>query len=137
MKFDEGDEVKALVTDEASRIFEGETYVVEFAYDDDDVPGLAEALYSLAHVSGSAGMEALESQLERTRTRAEMDARKLPTYEQIIQAFPISWGYHSGFDVTESDASPSSNEIEFYGRTEEGLPFGFRVEVVDIWHTDF
>lgn len=132
-KFYEGDEVKALVTDQDSGIREGQTYRVEFAYD--DVPDLDEPLYSLSGPNGSAGQEALESQLVRTRTAAELRARKLPTPRQIVEAVPLGW-YTEAFDLNESDIGGESDAIELYGRTAEGLPFGFRMRVEWIRETD-
>lgn len=129
LKFKEGDEVEALVTDRDSRIYAGEKYIVEFAYD--DVPEFGEPFYSLKNA------EALESQLKLSRTWREMLARKLPTPLDIIKAVPISgWGWNSGLGIDESDIRGETDTVELYGKTDEGLPFGLRMQVVAIWQTD-
>lgn len=91
------------------------------------------AFYWLTRHHGMGSLWAYEDYLVLARTRAQLAARRIPTYEDVIKALPLSWNYQAGFEMDEKDPSSESNEVEFYGETEDGLRFGVRIEVMDIW----
>lgn len=71
------------------------------------------------------------------RTAAEMDARTYPGKCEI--ASQIASELMGDFDTFETDEtfSPENADwVEVYGRTFEGLTFGFRVQVTRVWETD-
>lgn len=139
MKPNLGDEVRLIrdIKNEEHTYSKGTLGIVEYYVPegDPDAEG-GPAFYELRREYGMGNFWANEADVERTRTAEELNARRLPTRAEIIQALPLSWGYREGLDIFESDASPATNEIEFYGQTEAGLRFGVRLEVVDIWETD-
>lgn len=76
--------------------------------------------------------------VEQVYSAAEAAARAMPDPEQIaeaVQSAVTSLFVHSDrFDVEETVRS--GREVEAYGRTDEGLTFGFRVTVSAPWRTD-
>lgn len=74
------------------------------------------------------------SAVEVVMTAAKAQARKLPTPETILSELDLL----GDFDTFETDMSDrdGANAREVYGRTHEGLTFGFRVRVVEVWETD-
>ncbi len=72
--------------------------------------------------------------VEVVKTAGEMAARRVPTPELIAKELGITEGWSDAFDIDEWVRS--GDEIECYGRTSDGLPFGFRVKVVAAWETD-
>lgn len=130
-KFREGDEVRAIASDHDRGLVEGAHYVVEYAYDDGE--NWPEPLYSLS-VGEYSGKEGFESQLVLTRTAAQMASRALPTPDEIARAVPLDW--YPRFDLNELDPA-GKGAVELYGRTADGLPFGFLLRVERVWQTDF
>lgn len=72
--------------------------------------------------------------VEVVKTSAAMAARKVPTVEQIAQELGITDGWSDAFEINEWVRS--GNEIECYGETGDGLPFGFTIKVTASWETD-
>lgn len=69
--------------------------------------------------------------VEVVKSAAVLAARKLPTAEQITEALSIdSW------DLEFDEWTKSGNTVEVYGRTEDGLTFGFTLTVSRPWNTD-
>ena len=72
--------------------------------------------------------------VEVVRTAAEMDARKVPTVQEIAQELGITDGWSDAFEIDEWIRS--GDEIECYAKTSDGLPFGFTIKVTAAWETD-
>ena len=74
--------------------------------------------------------------VELVKTAAQMSARTAPSMAEIRDQ--ISGELLGDFDTFETDETDrdGANGVEVYGRTHEGLPFGFRVRVTDVWLTD-
>ena len=75
--------------------------------------------------------------VEVVRTAAQMAARRPPTRPQLRDAVQSQLTGLST-DTFECDETDRDGDfaIEVYGRTTEGLPFGFRVRVEQVWETD-
>lgn len=78
--------------------------------------------------------------VEQAKSAEEMAARKIPTLKQASNL--VSSGIISVFeddaDFFETSVGGPDNapEVEAYGRTGEGLGFGMRVAVLEVWQTD-
>lgn len=72
--------------------------------------------------------------VELVKTAAQMNARKVPTLTEIAKELGITDGWSDAFEIDEWIRS--GDEIECYAKTDEGLPFGFRVKVIAAWETD-
>lgn len=86
---------------------------------------------------GSGNIWAPARVVEVVKTAAEMDARRKPTKNQI--ASQIARSLMDEFQTFETDETfcPENAEwVEVYGKTFDGLTFGFRVVVTTIWDTD-
>lgn len=140
MKFHEGDEVITLTDPPHGQGWiKGRKYIIDYPLDPDPESDDDRQAYDLKlEYWGSAGW-AYEDELELSRPLKEMVSRRLPSPEDIIKAMgPSSWeDFETGLRVDETDIGGETRAIEFYGRTEEGLRFGARMEVTRIWETDF
>lgn len=72
--------------------------------------------------------------VELVKSAEAMAARKVPTVGEIAQELGITDGWSDAFEIDEWIRS--GDEIECYGKTAEGLPFGFTVKVTATWETD-
>lgn len=67
-------------------------------------------------------------------TAAEASARTLPSPETLLAQLDLL-GSFEDFETDESDRDGEFSR-EVYGRTHEGLTFGFRLTVAQVWRTD-
>jgi hypothetical protein len=74
--------------------------------------------------------------VEQVMSAQQMSQRMSPSMAEIRDQ--IAGGLLGDFDTFETDETDRDgfNGVEVYGRTHEGLAFGFRVKVTDIWLTD-
>ena len=100
----------------------------------DDIP--VDFYYGSAN-GGMNNVTAPADALEVIRTAAQMAARRPPTRPVIRDAVQSALTGLSAdtFECNETDRDGSVC-IEVYGRTTDGLPFGFRVRVEQVWKTD-
>lgn len=74
--------------------------------------------------------------VELVLTAAQMRARQLPSATEIRNAIAGElMGDFSTFETRETDHD-GERSVEVYGETLEGLAFGFRVTVGEVWKTD-
>lgn len=84
---------------------------------------------------GMNNVEVPADLVEVVMSAGQMAARKLPTAEQIRQF--LAWRLcDDGDDFEIHQTDRSGDEVECYGRTREGLGFGFTVKPTGLWRTD-
>lgn len=79
----------------------------------------------------------LASAVEQAKSAEQMNARELPKASDLLDFVSSALlGSHRGLDVDE--VSRSGQVVEGFGRTEDGLTFGFAFPIpeVSIWRTD-
>jgi len=96
----------------------------------DDIP--VDFYYGSAN-GGVNNVTAPADALEVVKTAAEMDARKPPTPRQILDGLDLLGDYDE-FETYETEADGKGRTV--YGKTADGLPFGFTLHVTAIWETD-
>jgi len=74
--------------------------------------------------------------VELVMTASQAETRRMPDPGTIAKAVQsaITSMYDDGIDIDETIVL--GNEVEAYGRTSDGLTFGFRVTVSKPWRTD-
>ncbi len=78
--------------------------------------------------------------VEQVKSAEEMAAREIPSLRDVSKA--VSSGLHSlmndGMEFYETSVSgeDSAPYVEGYGRTDDGLAFGVKVAVLEVWRTD-
>lgn len=116
--------------------------VEEFEADDGkhkDDPGYIVGDYYMGHTPGEYSDVCVPAQdVALLRSKADMDARQEPTPAELAEWVADSLGdFKDTGSIHSADLNGKHNgEVEFYGTTPEGLTFGFKVEVTQIWETD-
>jgi hypothetical protein len=77
-----------------------------------------------------------DSALELIRTAKQQADRALPTVEELCQHLGSALLSDSDTYRISETMPDGSRDVEVYGRTEDDLPFGFRVRVTGVWRTD-
>lgn len=77
--------------------------------------------------------------VEQVKTKAEMEARALPSVGDIAEHLVSEalGGFGAKFDIHEADYGAGDGFINLYGKTREGLPFAVAVKVLDVERTDW
>jgi hypothetical protein len=72
--------------------------------------------------------------VEQVKSAEEMAARRIPLPQEVAKQIGhhLMLGSYEGFDVFEVEGA-TDREVELYGRTNDGLSFGFRVRVEAVW----
>lgn len=104
--------------------------------DNDDPKGLA---YYLLDTPGSYGGNrwAYPEHIEVAKTVGQLAAREIPTLKEVASA--VSGGLHHlmgesmEFFETQVEGSDSEPYVTGSGRTDEGLGFGVKIAVLEVW----
>jgi hypothetical protein len=91
------------------------------------------AFYWGSAQGGCNNVAAWASDIELVKTADEMAARRIPTVPEVVEL--ISSALIGAEGVHETDRDGVSG-VEVYARAENGLTYGFRVHVTDLWRTD-
>jgi len=112
--------------------FEIEEHATAEEADSDDGFG-----YYLGNRSGGFNnVEVREDHVELVKTRAQMQARELPSLSDVAEH--LAKEAHGGdLGVYESDWGSGEGIIYLYGETEEGVHFAAEVKVLSVQRTDF
>jgi hypothetical protein len=85
---------------------------------------------------GMNNVEVREDHVEAIKSREEMDARTIPTIDEV--AAHIGSEAHGGdLGIHESDWGSGDGVINLYGTTEDGLGFAAVIKVLAVERTDF
>jgi hypothetical protein len=84
---------------------------------------------------GMNNITVMATDVELVKTAAEQAARKKPTQQEAAEYVANALLHGNGFTIFETQPFVDG-EIEAYGHTDEGLAFGFRVQVSPTWRTD-
>lgn len=111
---------------------EGTEFTVEFHATAEEADG--EAYYE-GQTQYGYSVEVLPENVELVKTPEQMDARRIPTAEQIIAELDCMDDY-DGFEVNAADA-PDGASREISGVTEDGLFFACTITVSNVYQADF
>jgi hypothetical protein len=111
--------------------FEVEDYVP-----DGEVGGKPAVFYWGNANGGMNNVCVLAEDVEQAKSAEEMAARSLPETEELLGFIASALlTDRDGIDITEVDRSGGA--IEAYGKTEDGLTFGFSFHAeISVWRTD-
>ena len=112
--------------------FEIESYIS--AEDSED----GEAFYWVVSLEDGISTYALRAtDIEQVMDKAAARARKIPSPVEVMRE--ISSSLLGSFDTfsVEEITRDSAGAAEVYGRTFDGLPFGYRIQIQGTWKTDF
>lgn len=84
---------------------------------------------------GMGNLWAPADAVEIVRTVAQQRARELPGSRALLQAIAHNLSGGNDFNITESQFD-GNQKLEVFGKTFDGLSFGFRILVEEIWETD-
>ena len=112
--------------------FTVEDYVTAEEAEADDGYGY----YYGSNHGGMNNVEVREDHVELIRSRADMDARTIPSVSDIAEHIG-SEAMGGDFDIHETDWGGGEGIINLYGTTPEGLSFAATVKVLAVERTDF
>lgn len=99
---------------------------------------IQDAYYTGWAEDGAGTVDAPAHLVEQVLSAEQATARKIPTVEQVTEFI----GYElctdgEDFEISETDYSPPEDGgIVCYGKTNDGLRFGFMVQVVNVYRVD-
>lgn len=79
--------------------------------------------------------EAAAGKVELVKSATQMNARRIPTAEEIIAELDCLNSY-DGFEITEADR-PEGNSRELAGHTKDGLYFACTITVSNVYQGDY
>lgn len=92
--------------------------------------------YMGSNNGGGYNVEVREDHIELVRSRAEMQARTIPSVGDVAEH--LSMESHGGdLGIYESDFGGGEGIINLYGTTPEGLGFAATVQVLSVERTDY
>lgn len=117
----------------------GTQFEVEDYVPDGEVKGEPLAFYWGNNNGGMGNVCVPADAAEPVMTAEQAAARTIPTRTQLAKeigpALVRDGGDRSGFGIFECDGADGVT-TELFGKTDEGLSFGFRLRVEQVWKTD-
>jgi hypothetical protein len=85
---------------------------------------------------GLNNITVLAADVELAMTAEQVNGRSIPTRRAVLDALMMSHIEGDGFDLQAADGDFETGTIEYSGRTTEGLPFGFTIQLTSLSEID-
>jgi hypothetical protein len=93
--------------------------------------------YAGSAYGGYSNINVPADAVEVVRTAEQQQSRVLPSRTQLSDFVGKALlDEHLDLYMDETSVDAALHQVEVYGHTSEGLGFGFRVKVLDVWRTD-
>jgi len=69
--------------------------------------------------------------VEQVMTAEQVNGRRAPSVQAILNSL-MSCNGGDGFDVHTAQGNADDRTVTFEGRTDDGLPFGFTIKLIDL-----
>jgi len=123
----------AVLDDSGDRAYRGTKFIVDDYAPFNEDPDFYSEVY-MGYDSQGNYVVAAKDNVKLVLSAEAARNRKLPDTKTVLKEFDFLGGF-SDFNFDESDIV-EDDTIEVYGETPEGLPFGVRLKVTDIFHID-
>lgn len=85
---------------------------------------------------GANNLAVVGHKVEQAKSAEEMRARRIPSRQELLEMLVADLTVSTEELRVEEIDKPQNGVTEIYGRTADGLPFGARIRVEQVWRAD-